>query len=159
MSETLRLGQSIIQAMKFLRGVHKDVYELVTSLDAAMAEKNWYPARKNRVSSELSNALSFEGWLISGIWRLYVPNATASKTTTVAGILVDFEPAEVYDEPICLLAVARFSSAMPGTDIWDEWCFPEEFLADKHDFEKLTPEDLKEMFPKLPAVPRSCEGS
>ena len=115
-----------------------------------MAEKNWYPVRKSRISYDLGNSLSFESWLIGGIWRLYVRGLTA-KTSIVAAVHVDLEPEDVYEEPVCFLFVARYESSRPCADIWEEWeyCEPAAvLLADKPDFATLDAAHLQEVFPK-----------
>jgi len=56
MSDKLSLGQSIVQAVKFLEGVFKDIGAMVKHLDEAMEKKKWLPVEKN-ISEWLSNSL------------------------------------------------------------------------------------------------------
>jgi len=115
------LGQSVLEAVRLVRGIHKDVCTMITSLDAHMNEKGWYPTEKSRVTNELWHGLDRDVWLITAVYRIYKPHPDSAETQKVAAIVVDFDPPQGYAEPVCLLLAARFPKPRKCKNIWDEW--------------------------------------
>lgn len=124
MNQTITLGQSVLQAMRFMADVYKDIWAMLRALDESMEKKDWYPAKKyrNKVSAFLSNALDDPGcWLMPSFYRLYGPQPNSRKAKKVLAICVNLFPREIYDEPMCILLGAKFSGLRDFTDMWENW--------------------------------------
>jgi len=122
MTPDISLGQSVKQAVRFLQGIHRDVNSMIASLDDEMSQKDWHPTEQNRVTSDLSNGLNGNKWLIKSLYRIYSPHQEATSTQLIVAIQVEFDPPEPhYDEPVCLLFAACFPSPVEYTDIWSKW--------------------------------------
>jgi len=126
MSEKESLGQSIVQAIKFLGHVYEDIGTMVNNLDEAMEKKGWVPTHTNRVSDLLSNSLDPDQWLLPAVYRHYAPYSSGSagkkvkKTSAMVAILVSLLPPKTHDEAVCLLTAVRFPKPKAYSEIWDE---------------------------------------
>lgn len=121
MSQSITLGQSICQAVRFLEGIHRDAFTLLTTLDELMQKEGWYSTEKGKVSDDLSNALTADKWVIKSLYRIFAPQRRVTNTDRAVAIHVEFDPPNAYDEPLCLLIAARFPTPTSYDDIWNHW--------------------------------------
>ena len=168
MNQSITLGQSVRQAVEFLRGIHRDVHKMVMTLDEQMDRKGCRPPKSSRVSDDLSNGLGIDRWLIESVYRIYSPVAISDrfhKIDTIAAIEVEFLSPDAYDEPVCLLLAVRFRQPRPYADMWDNWEKSDRaltLLTDTRGMQRLPPDVLHDgMFPHAAAgsagVVRLCE--
>ena len=114
-------GQAILSAYKFIHEVHHDTLSLIHALDSRMNHMGWYPNPNNKVSEVLSNRMFADRWLLPAVYRLYAKGEEETSTTQFIAILVDFEPPESYDEPVCLGLAIRLESEETSEKIWNAW--------------------------------------
>ncbi len=117
------VGQSAKHVVRFLRELHSDVAAMVRSLDGLFEKRGWIPPPRyqNKIAEELSNGLSgSDGWVLSSLYRMYVP-ATEVETIRQAVLLqVDFAPA-AFDHAVVFVGVARFDAPVTADIIWNGW--------------------------------------
>jgi hypothetical protein len=116
----------VYNAVKFLRDVHRDVATLIESVDSDLDERGWERTERNRVSSDLTNALDPNWWIIQYVSRFYVPRGVANATSTILFSVV-FLP-EAHDYSIAFCVGAKLASPLPRENLWRGWKDARRFL-------------------------------
>lgn len=119
------LGKAISEATIFLQDVHNDTRSQIGSLDRLMAERNWVPAERNRVSGQLGNSLS-DGrkWVPDYIYRCYtlVEESQAAQRVIAVFWYFYFDPGDAYEVASCTVVAARLGAPMPpATLLLHDW--------------------------------------
>ena len=121
------LGQTAKQAVLFLRQFHRDVQALIHSLDEALGKAHWNTAMGGRVSSDLSNGLNAERWVLNSVTRIYVPKAQAE--CKILAVSIELAP-NAMDESVLLCASVRYSVFVdPRQDVWPRWASSDAVIA------------------------------
>jgi hypothetical protein len=108
------------QAMDFLRQIHRDVGDLVQAVDADADGRGWASIQKNRISTDLSNGLAPEAWVIRYVTRVYVPRQVSETSSVAVAFMVAFQP-EHHQEAIACSIGARLSPAVSRDGLWQGW--------------------------------------
>jgi hypothetical protein len=124
---TKSAGAPVVESVRYLNRIHDDVYSLLTTLDEKLDALGWEPIEKNRVSYELGNGLDAHAWLLSSLWRFYVPRHEQSSTRLIAFEL-RLDPGPSMDEPILLVLVARAKASRSLRDVWASWADADKLL-------------------------------
>lgn len=140
--DALPVGAAIREATRFLEQTHKDLYGLITSLDALMQRRGWLPPENRPVTAGLGNSLGSELWVAKTVWRIYMP-AVEKKTDALKNVgICGFALApENYPEAVCLCIRANLLEAISFERLWSEW----EWSG--HDVLSALPEKREESFP------------
>jgi hypothetical protein len=117
------LGRSITRAVRFLRQIHQDMYQLLTSLDSLMAESGWQPTGKKYVTSGLSNGMDLDAWVLTWLFRFYVPSGSPAEFEELAAFIIwcDPPPGSTFDQPMVLATAARFPTPITNEAMWQQW--------------------------------------
>jgi hypothetical protein len=120
---TNELGKSITRAVRFLRQVHADMHQMVLSLDSVMAESGWQPTGKKFVTSGLSNGMDVDAWVLTWLFRFYVPSGSATDFEDLAGFIIWCDPpsGSVFEQPMVLATAARFPTPITNEAMWQQW--------------------------------------
>lgn len=121
MTSEAPIGPAILQAVRFLQGIHKDTHAVANTLDELMVKQGWYPTEANRVSGDLSNGYYASKWLIQSIYRIYANTDGADPIVNMVGCQICLNPPAGYDEPICLCICGQFKEPKSAKQFWDEW--------------------------------------
>jgi hypothetical protein len=92
------------------------------SVDAEVQRREWESTTVNKISSDLSNALSSGKWVIKNVWRTYVPSMkdVTANPKAVIGFWVCLEP-ELQDHAVAVAVGAKLNPTLPASSLWDEW--------------------------------------
>lgn len=115
-------SSAVVQAMGFLRQVHRDLASMVQSVDADLDQREWERTENGaRITSDLSNALSPEKWAIKNLWRTYMPKeANGTNPKAVFGFWICLEPSH-HDYAIAVAVSASLKGSLPAAAIWGAW--------------------------------------
>lgn len=113
-------SEAVRRSMDFLAQVHRDVGALVQSVDIDADERGWASVHKNRISDDLSNALSPESWAIRYVTRIYTPRKVKETSSVAVAFLVAFQP-EHHQEALALSVGARLRPAVSREGLWKQW--------------------------------------
>lgn len=108
------------QAMDFLTQIHRDVGTLVQSVDADADRRGWVSVQKNRISTDLSNALTPETWAIKYVTRIYIPRSVTETSSTAVAFVVALLP-QHHRDAIAFSLAARLSPAVSRDGLWQDW--------------------------------------
>jgi hypothetical protein len=160
MGDANTLGQSVRQAVRMLKGIHEDVFTLITSLDGPMADAGWYPFtdQRGKISGDLSASLERDAWLVQSIYRMYAPRRAGEASDRIAAFQVEFDPPDPLDVPTCLAVASRFTSPVRFKTVWDEWCQSGTQQVPRYLAGKPTSEQLPEAVLQHDFMPSATAG-
>jgi hypothetical protein len=120
-----QLGTALREATVFLTRIHDDLWQLIRSLDALMAEKGWVPPKTTAVTSGLGNGLGAEYWVAQSVWRVYLPAREAKKIDdkVLRGLAIcefALAPKEKI-QAACLCVAAEFGRPVAFSKVWEDW--------------------------------------
>jgi len=118
-----KLGQSLKCAVDLVLSVHRDVYSMIAELDKMMRDRGWTrPLKDSRVTSGLSNGFGPDYWLLQNLYRIYWPKReTAENISNIVAMEIRFRLGAEFDEPMCLVAAAKYQKPTSYEEIWDGW--------------------------------------
>ena len=117
------VGQAAKHVVTFLRELHADVAAMVRSLDGLFDKRGWVPPPKyqNRIANLLSNGLAnSDRWVLSSLYRMYVPRTEVESIRRVVLFQVDFAPA-AFDHAIVVVGMAKYDAPTTADAIWSGW--------------------------------------
>ncbi len=113
-------SEAVWHAREFLQQAHRDIEALMRSVDADVDGRAWGSVHKNRISEDLSNALSSEWWTINYVMRIYVPRGEPGEVTSVVAFSVVLQP-EGHKYSVAFSVGARLSPAVSREALWKQW--------------------------------------
>ena len=81
---------------------------MLSALDLQFAERGWEPLKKSYVGTVMATMNQADHWLLDAAYRGYIPAGTGDQIGIFIAVTIDFEPAETWNEPVCLVTAARF---------------------------------------------------
>lgn len=117
------VGRAVIDARRFLIDVHKQCQLFLESLDSQLLDRSWAALvrGKDNVTSEVGPAFKSEQWLVKYLYRFYFPVSSVNGSKRCVGVVVQFDPPDRTDEPVCLGFAARFEAPQLTADIVGNW--------------------------------------
>jgi hypothetical protein len=118
-------SEAVVQAMRFLRQVHRDVAAMLESVDADLTSRGWERAmRGQKISTDLSNGTSPDGWALNYATRTYSPKASPDAAGAgpkrVVAFMVSLHP-DHHDQAIALTVGASVRTTLTGDALWYAW--------------------------------------
>jgi hypothetical protein len=150
------LGRSIKQAIACLSQYYQDTDQMLAALDGLMANHQWRPTEKTRISWSLSNGMDPKRWVLRHLFRWYIPPTESLKSIqTLIAFFICFTPSRIFDQPIVLATAARFPSPVGYEVLFQQWTnFDQavEALGEKPGPRKLTLQEVKPLLPSAGQV-------
>ena len=108
-----RLGVQVLAAVKFLQQIYQDLEVMVRHADKVFADRGWIPAARNKVFARIGNRLNPKVWLLTQLFRYYVPAGKAADRMIVVVPVLD--PPGGWAEPICVGISLTLATSLKGT--------------------------------------------
>ncbi len=153
------LSRSVAEATHFLWRIHRQVWELLGSLEKAFDARGWVrelpQSDRDRVVRDHEDLIAYKVWLAWSLWRLFAPvGTTGGGSEQYVGVQVIFGPddPEEYPSSMLLIVAARFEESVNAASVWKSWNWDHSEVAlraarDKPHAVRLTGAQSAQLFP------------